>query len=43
VFYRAESYGFSPEFMELVKDLPVNLGGTPIGLLALTRLLQLCS
>jgi signal transduction histidine kinase len=25
VFYRAESYGFSPEFMELVKDLPVKL------------------
>ncbi len=23
VFYRAESYGFSPEFMELVRDLPV--------------------
>jgi two-component system, NtrC family, sensor kinase len=23
VFYRAESYGFSKEFMELVKDLPV--------------------
>jgi hypothetical protein len=33
------SYGFSPEFMELVKDLPVKLGGVPIGLLALTRLL----
>jgi GAF domain-containing protein/CheY-like chemotaxis protein len=25
VFYRAESYGFSPEFMELVQDLPVKL------------------
>src|SRR5438445_6181769 len=25
VFYRAESCGFSPEFMELVKDLPVKL------------------
>jgi signal transduction histidine kinase len=25
VFYRAEFYGFSPEFMELVKDLPVQL------------------
>jgi two-component system, NtrC family, sensor kinase len=25
VFYRAESYGFSPEFMELVKDVPVKL------------------
>jgi GAF domain-containing protein/CheY-like chemotaxis protein len=25
VFYRAESYGFSPEFMGLVKDLPVKL------------------
>jgi GAF domain-containing protein len=23
VFYRAEAYGFSPEFMELVKDVPV--------------------
>jgi GAF domain-containing protein len=23
VFYRAESYGFSPEFMEYVKDIPV--------------------
>jgi GAF domain-containing protein/CheY-like chemotaxis protein len=23
VFYRAESYGFSPEFMQLVKDVPV--------------------
>ena len=23
MFYRAESYGFSPEFMEYVKDLPV--------------------
>jgi len=25
VFYRAESYGFSSEFMELVKDVPVKL------------------
>jgi signal transduction histidine kinase len=25
VFYRAESYGFSPEFIELVKDTPVKL------------------
>src|SRR5437899_2922471 len=25
VFYRAESYGFSPEFMGLVRDLPVKL------------------
>jgi signal transduction histidine kinase/CheY-like chemotaxis protein len=25
VFYRAESYGFSPEFIDLVKDLPVKL------------------
>jgi GAF domain-containing protein len=25
VFYRAESYGFSPEFMELIKDVPVKL------------------
>jgi signal transduction histidine kinase len=24
-FYRAEFYGFSPEFMELVKDMPVKL------------------
>src|SRR5262249_2681357 len=23
VFYRAEAYGFSPEFMEFVKDVPV--------------------
>ncbi len=23
VFYRAEAYGFSPEFMELVRDMPV--------------------
>src|SRR5215813_8538055 len=23
VFYRAETYGFSPEFVELVKDMPV--------------------
>ena len=26
VFYRAESYGFSAEFMDLVKDLPVVRG-----------------
>jgi signal transduction histidine kinase len=25
MFYRAESYGFSPEFIELVKDVPVKL------------------
>jgi signal transduction histidine kinase len=25
MFYRAEFYGFSPEFMELVKDMPVKL------------------
>jgi two-component system NtrC family sensor kinase len=25
MFYRAEFYGFSPEFMELVKDVPVKL------------------
>jgi two-component system, NtrC family, sensor kinase len=24
VFYRAESYGFSPEFMDYVRDIPVN-------------------
>src|SRR6516164_2573084 len=23
VFYRAETYGFSPEFMEFIRDLPV--------------------
>jgi GAF domain-containing protein len=32
VFYRAESYGFSPEFMEFVRDIPVKAeSGTLIG------------
>jgi GAF domain-containing protein len=32
VFYRAESYGFSPEFMEFVRDIPVKPErGTLIG------------
>jgi len=38
VFYRAEGYGFSPEYMEYVKDIPVKLErGTTTGRALLER------
>jgi signal transduction histidine kinase len=38
VFYRAEGYGFSPEYMEYVKDIPVRLErGTLTGRVLLER------
>jgi two-component system, NtrC family, sensor kinase len=38
VFYRAEGYGFSPEYMEYVKDIPVRLErGTTTGRALLER------
>src|SRR6516165_7062582 len=38
VFYRAEGYGFSPEYMEYVKDIPVRLErGTVTGRALLER------
>jgi signal transduction histidine kinase len=38
VFYRAEGYGFSPEYMEYIKDIPVRLErGTLVGRALLER------